>query len=322
MQPIVSHANYRKKAYAEIASLHKCLKWLEADVLGEAGANWARLHSEKRRLTRSDFLLKDLNAIWPTLIVFQDITPFSVTRDLVSLSFLQNINQEKILDYIYPIVLGRPPDDEGVQHYRPKLGKGHSQNRLINDFILSKEAKSQMKNIIVDNRKLSELRRAVTEMSSFVYFKNATRADPSFFERTKLHVARNETNVDWYFLYKDETKGKHLLSPGVNLVGDIQSNGQIQSGPDWVLYGPKIPLSSGSYALSIDMKAGEKFSFHLDACCNAGLNHYFDLNLSGSCNMTIDFQVSEDVADFEFRLLNTTNRSHSIDIKLVNLKKI
>lgn len=322
MQPIMSTAGYSRKAYSEIATLPKCLKWLEIDVLGPAGANWARLHAERCQLTRTDLLLKDLSKIWPYMINFQEITPFSVTRNMVSLSFLQSIGREKILDFAYPIVLGRTPDDMGVRHYQAKLGNGYAQNKLIDDFVLSKEAKSQMKNVVVDNRKLSELRRAVTEMSSFVYFKNYKKTGHIFFERSTINTAVNESGADWYLLYQDERSAKHLLSPGMNLFGTVQPDGHIQCGTDWVLYGPKIQLPAGSYSISLQIEAPADFRYYLDASCNGGLTHFCEMNLSGSGELTVDFQVPENINDFEFRLLNTTGKRHLIDLKTIKLKKI
>lgn len=322
MPPMLNTDDYRKKAYSEIATLPRCLKWLESDVLGPVGANWARLHAERRGLTRTDFLLKDLGGIWPYLIHFDGITPFSVTRDLVSPSFLRSVGRDKLLDFTYPVVLGRAPDDVGVRHYRAKLDKGYSPNRLIDDFLMSKEAKAHMKNIIVDNRKLSELRRAVTEMSAFVYFKNAKKSDSAFFERSSINTAVNETGVDWYLLYKDEASARHLLSPGMNLVGAPQSNGQIQCGLDWVLYGPKIQLPAGAYSIALKLNAAPDFRYHVDASSNGGLTHFFDMDLSGACDLTVDFKVPENITDFEFRLLNTTGKRHLLDLRMVNLKRI
>ncbi len=322
MRPMLNTGDYRKKPYSEIATLPKCLTWLAADVLGPVGAHWARLHAERRGLARTDLLLKDLDRIWPTLIHVDEMTPFGVTRNLVSPGFLQSFGRDKILDVTYPVVLGRPPDEPGMRHYQAKLDKGYSQSRLINDFLMSKEAKAHMKTIIVDGRKLSELRRAVTDMSAFVYFRSAKKSDQAFFERSTINTAVNETGVDWYLVYKDEGSGRHLLSPGVNLSGAPQSNGQVQCGLDWVLYGPKIQLSAGAYAIALKIEAGSDFRYYLDACHNGGVTHFFEVNLSGSCDLTIDFRIPENITDFEFRLLNTSGKRHLIDVRMVNLKRV
>lgn len=321
MRPMLKTGDYRKKPYSEIATVPKCLAWLEADVLGDAGANWARLHAERHGLTRTDLLLKDLGSIWPYLIHVGDITPFSVTKTLLSPSFLKSIGRDRILDVTYPIVLGRPPDDVGVRHYQAKLDKGYSQSKLINDFLMSKEAKSHMKNIILDNGKLAELRRAVTDMSSLVYFRSQKKNTSNFFERGQVNAAANETNVDWYLLYKDEAQARHLLSPGMNLVGEPQPNGQIQAGGEWVLYGPKIQLRAGAYSVALKLQAPDSFHYYIDATYNGGLTHFFEMNLSGSGDLTIDFQINENISDFEFRILNKTGKRHLIDLKMVNLKR-
>lgn len=312
----------RSVPLAELRDINHCIGWIGRNLFGTEGAKWARIHVQGQKISRSDHLLRDLGAIWPGTLFIAEALPFEFASRFLDPAFIEMAPKDRIIEYSYHLAVGRPPDPPGLRHYENQLVDKRRSTRVINDILLSEEARNSSRRKILSRSELSHLKSEIRKNSAMMFFKKPRSIEPNFFNRPGNSVAANETKCEWHFVYKDANRNHLILSPGINLVGEFDQDARLKCGTDWILYGPKSRLSAGKYDIAIEMDAPADFRYHLDASHGGGLHRVVDMKLKGPLNIKLSFENSEDIDGFEIRLLNLTGRSELIDIKHISIKQL
>lgn len=238
---------------------------------------------------------------------------------IISTHFLMMVPNEMFLALAYREFFDRQIDESGMQAYGHLDFADQAQREHVIAVLSQSEEFRQQATPRVLAGPPSLLERLGTETPQGLYWDRKAAVDKRWFAAPSnpKPISSSYTPIILWVPGRDRL----YTYPGVEFNGPVGRN-VLTAHPEWVLWGPKAPVVSGSYKVLVDMVKAHTDLCIFDVCTDGGMTKLFSIEFFASLKLEIPLHIDADAGDLEFRLFNLSGRKLDIELNEISLSRI
>ena len=239
---------------------------------------------------------------------------FSFDANIVSINFLLRVEANQFLEFAYMDFLGRPVTDiDRAGFTGMDFVKIQTRITVIMAMIKSPEATGKQYAFISDDQQ-----KDLFTPRSFWIRTHPNHALLTHGIKMKKVLGAGAAQKKFPLLWKSETDESIFCAFGM-VVNLEQNASNCTAKSEWIFFGPRIPVESGTYSVRLHVVGNMTDLFHFDIVSSGGTKDWKSIKFFGSVDLSLHVVIDSEIDDLEFRLVNMNGRPIDIEIKEVSL---